>query len=357
MTIIESTKDGRPQYRVRWNYRRVGGKQTYDEKRFNSKSEAHSYHRTVTAGHTTTTETITVSELADIWIFRHVETDACQLRTQKDYQTHLRLRIRPYLGSKRVANLTPKVLAEWRTWMLESQATGGRTVNKSIDALKSMIRWGRSEGLCMNTMVDDLRRVKAQRPKEANPYTPEQVQTIVEGCKYLREATLINLAAYSGLRWSELRALQWSDIDLKAGTIRLVRSLDLDNSAKATKSNTERLVPILQPGVLALRKWRKHAPTNVPLVFASRTGGPVKHGVWYNFWLPEIREACKIDFDLHELRDTYASILIQSGIGEAELTLWLGHRSIQTTLNRYGKLFESRKLHLVGLANANLASL
>lgn len=70
-----------------------------------------------------------------------------------------------------------------------------------------------------------------------------------------------------------------------------------------------------------------------------------------------IRKACGIHFEMHQLRDTYASILIQSGIGDAELTLWLGHRSTRTTIRRYGKLFEKRKEALASKANELLASL
>jgi len=73
--------------------------------------------------------------------------------------------------------------------------------------------------------------------------------------------------------------------------------------------------------------------------------------------LGRIRKASGIHFEMHQLRDTYASILIQSGIGDAELTLWLGHRSTQTTIRRYGKLFEKRKAALAPKANALLASL
>lgn len=42
---------------------------------------------------------------------------------------------------------------------------------------------------------------------------------------------------------------------------------------------------------------------------------------------------------------------------DAELTLWLGHRSTQTTVRRYGKLFEKRKASLALKANELLATL
>jgi len=325
MAVIESTKEGRPLYRVRWNYHRIDGKLTYDEKRFRNRDEALEFHRGATAAHTTDTETITVDRLSNLWLAMHVDTDACQLRTRKDYRTQLQLRILPYLGTRQVSKLTPKIVGEFREWMVE-RPTGATTVNKSLDTLKNMIRWGRAEGLCTNQLIDGVRGVKRPRPKPANPYPPDDVKRIVEGCQWLREATLISVAAYSGLRWSELRALKWTDIDFGTGTIDLTRSLDLDHTPKSTKSDRHRIVPILAPGLVALREWRKQTlHTGYDLVFPTRNGLPLREHGWYGKRLPKIRAACGIHFDLHELRDTYASILIATTeISAAELTLWLG---------------------------------
>lgn len=358
MALIESTKDGRPLYRVRWNYRREHGKLRFDERRFRDRRDAARFERDVSASDTTTTETITVRILAQRWFDQHVDTAAIQKRTAKDYHCHYDKRIGPRLGNRQVAKLTPKLVSEWRD-ALVADGVGAPTVNKTLDALKAMIRWGRSEGLCANLAVDSVRRMKQPPPKPANPYTPDQVRQIVEGCRYLREATLIQVAAYAGLRWSELRALQWADVDLTSATINLTRSLDLDKSMKSTKSDRHRIVPILAPGVEALKLWLSEGPgpDSCELVFPTANGKPLGENNWYNQRLPEIRKACGIEFGLHELRDTYASILIQSGIGEAELTLWLGHRTIQVTISRYGKLFEQRKAALVAKANLALASL
>ena len=359
MALINGQQGGKPIYRVRWNYRRdEHGKKIYDERRFRNRREAMRFEREVTASHSATTEAITVRQLANKWFSQHVDTDALQQRTAKAYHVHYRKRIDSRIGGKRVAKLTPLVVAEWRD-ELKADGCGAPTINRTLETLKTMIRWGRSEGLVTNTAVDDVRRLKQPLPKPANPYTPDQVNTIAQGCEHLRDATMIRLAAYSGLRWSELRALEWADIDLDAGTINLTRAIDVDRSVKSTKSDRHRIVPILAPGIDALRAWRKSGPGPklCPLVFPTSSGTAMAESNWYGQRLPKIREACGISFGLHELRDTYASILIQSGIGEAELTLWLGHRSIQVTISRYAKLFESRKAQLVTKANAALLSL
>jgi len=356
MALIRTSKAGRPLYIVRWNYRRdEDGRQRYDEKSFRKHAEAREWNAAKSARNTADTERITVRELGAIWMQEHVE--GLAQRTKKDYVCQYEKRILPYLGSIMVSRLTTKKLRDWRN-KLTSQGTGPRTVNKTLDTLKAMVRWGRSEGLCANVMIDDVRRVKAPKPKPANPYPPETVQRIAEACEYLREATMIQVAAYAGLRWSELRALRWSDVDLEAETITLVRSLDLDSSFKSTKSDLHRVVPILSPGVRALKVWREERADDVDLVFCTRTGKPLKENNWYGQRLPKIREACGIHFDLHELRDTYASILIQTtGIGEAEITKWMGHANMQVTVERYAQLFDKRKTAVKKLADASLAHL
>jgi integrase len=351
VALIESTKDGRPQYRVRWGYYRDdAGKLRYQERRFRNKTEARRFDRENKTGTTLDSERITVATLFALW--RDAHTMEWQLRTRRDYATQFKRRIGPHLGRKRVSTLTPAVITEWQNQMvMESSA---RAANKSLQALKTMIRWGRSKGYCTNRMVDDTRDLKTPKPKPANPYTPEQVEQIAKGCRNLLDATMIRLAAYSGLRWSECRALRWSDVDFDTETINLRFSADADGTIKATKSDKHRLVPVLAPGIKALKQWREHAP-DCDEIFPTRNGRPITPKDWW-VRMGKVREACGIHFDFHELRDTYASILIQTtGIGEAELTMWLGHRSIQTTLDNYGQLFAKRKASVAALANQALA--
>lgn len=387
MALITTQQDGRPLYRVRWNYRTEGGREAFDERKFRSKTEARAFEKRITAATSSSTERVTVSELAEAWLELHVTNRS--LRTQKDYRAQVELRIKPFLGTKRCARLTPATIAEWQRWMLTQERvvstrsrdgkgrlvreqvrakTGPAVANKSLAVLRAMLRWGRSVGMTETRAADDARPLPQQAPAPARPYAPDEVARIAAGCELLRDSTLIYVAAYSGLRWSELCALEWDDIDFDAETIDLRRSLDIDRRTKSTKSDRERIVPLLAPGMTALREWREHAPHGVDLVFPDETGGPLSSN-WYRHDrtmdevttddrnLGRIRKACGIHFEMHQLRDTYASILIQSGIGDAELTLWLGHRSTQTTIRRYGKLFEKRKAALASKANELLATL
>jgi integrase len=394
MALITTSRNGRTIYRVRWNYRTVNGREVFDEKDFGSKGDARAFEKRVTAMTTRSTERINVAELASAWLVGHVAAvdhdgnRRCSKRTEKDYREQLSLRILPALGHMRCARLTPAVVAKWQQDMLATERTirvrerdaNGRlirvdrtaptsaaAVNKSLAVLKAMVRWGRGQGLTDTRAVDDVRPLPQPRPKAARPYDPDEIDRIAAGCELLRDATLVYVAAYTGLRWSELCALEWGDIDLRGATIELTRALDMDRTTKSPKSGADRIVPVLEPGIDALRRWREHAP-DTALVFPDENGGPLRSN-WYRHDrstseitaedrnLGRIRKTCGIHFEPHQLRDTYASLLIQSGIGEAELTLWLGHRSIETTLRRYGKLFERRKAALAIKANELIGTL
>ncbi len=401
MTLITTTKRGKPLYRVRYNFRRVADPTTgrtrkvYEEKDFRRKRDAQAFLKRATPITTTDTERITVGDILDAYTSRYLEAvdregnRYVQQRTAKDALEQIELRIRPFWGHRRAATSRPQDASAWKDWMLEQTKTVKRrrrdewgavmrepdvgrrpgkiltetiqlttsasTANKSIRQLAAIMRWARSEGLTEVRVFDDVRELPAPKPEPANPYTPDQVERIARGAELLRDETLIYVAAYTGLRWSELCALRWTDIDLDTGTIDLARALDLDRTTKKPKSHRERIVPVLAPAVEALLRWREVAPA-VALVFPDEKGGALRSN-WYTRNLVRIRSACKIRFEPHELRDTYASILIQTtGIGEAELTMWLGHRSVQTTRDRYGKLFEKRKAKLAAKANAALAA-
>jgi integrase len=358
MALIEGTKDGRPLYRVRWNYHTdpATGRRKHSERVFRKRKDAEAFHRRISRATTTASERIATRQLLAAWTQQNA--DRWQLRTRKDYDQHARIRINPYLGTMRVAALTPNTIQAWRAWMT-LEGHGPRVQNKSLHTLKAAIRWARSEGITENRMLDDVRGLPEPAPKPARPRTPSEVEQIARGCRHLRDATLIRVAAYSGLRWSELRGLQWGDVDFDTDTIEVRRSIDLDRTTKPPKSGRSRLVAVLEPGMRALREWHTASTvaTSEAWVFPSITGRPLSSG-WHVDVLPRIRRDSGIHFDPHELRDTYASILIQTtGIGESELTMWLGHSSVQLTVQRYAGLFAKRKTMLARKASAALAEL
>src|SRR5207249_6197070 len=85
-----------------------------------------------------------------------------------------------------------------------------------------------------------------------------------------------------------------------------------------------------------LRKGWGEVP---PWVFTSENGTPLTPGNFHSrLWRPLLKKAGLHHFRVHDLRHTFASLLIQNGESLAYVKEQMGHHSIQITVDIYGHL-------------------
>jgi integrase len=170
-----------------------------------------------------------------------------------------------------------------------------------------------------------------------------------------RYGPLLRTAIFTGLRASELRGLQWDDVDLKRSELHVRQRADRYGKIGRPKSEAgERTVPLPPMLVAALREHRLASPKNeLDLVFAN-TRRSIEHRehIANGGFHPAQVAAGVVDRHgrakykgLHALRHFYASWCINRRVdGGLELPLKvvqarLGHASIQMTADTYGHLF------------------
>ena len=147
-----------------------------------------------------------------------------------------------------------------------------------------------------------------------------------------RDACLILLGYRHGLRVSELVALKWDQVDLKAGHLHVRRA----------KNGTPSTHPMQGDELRALRQLAREWPDHGGFVFVSERGGPMSaDGV--RKLITRTGEEAKLSFPVHPhmLRHACGFKLANDGHDTRALQLWLGHRSIQHTV-RYTELSPAR---------------
>jgi integrase len=192
-------------------------------------------------------------------------------------------------------------------------------------------KWAKRENLPPTRQPNEASRTREY-------LTPDEVERIIMAARHAggrlaeRDALLIMMAYRHGFRASELIALRWDQIDLKAGTLHVAR---LKHGSPSTH-------PLRGPELRALRAWRREQGDATPYVFTSLRGGPMTRRTVHHV-VAEAAKAAGIGFPVHPhmLRHATGYFLANSGQDTRAIQLYLGHRNIQHTV-RYTELAAGR---------------
>ena len=163
-------------------------------------------------------------------------------------------------------DLKAERIARWQAERLAAGA-GPVAVRQALDLLGTLLQRAVEGERIATNPVRLVRRAPRPRREEVRPLAPATVEAMRSAASH-RDATLLSVLAYAGLRPSEALALHWSDV--RAQTILVQRALSLGEDAD-TKTHQHRTVRLLAPLRDDLERWRRSAPGNT-LVFPGHDG-------------------------------------------------------------------------------------
>lgn len=200
----------------------------------------------------------------------------------------------------------------------------------------------------------DRKRVQCMDEKQIGQFI-QALQT-----EPLEYQAIFLLLILTGMRRGELLGLEWPDIDLQAGTLRIVRTSQYtpqrgiytdtpktDNSSRPlaipgelaellTRYRAEQEVRRTQLGERWDVAWTKH-----PRLFTQWDGKPMHPNAPYQEMQKILRRIGLPPYSLHSLRHTNATLLIEAGVDVRTVSGRLGHSQTSTTLNIYAEYLQS----------------
>ena len=272
-------------------------------------------------------------------------------KTKERYRELAAKQIIPHIGGVKLSKLRPDHLDPWHKALLEG-GLSVRTVGHAHHVLGKVLRRAVENGT-LSRNVAHIRTPPKVEEREVEILTPDQVSAVLEALKGHSLYPVVALALASGMRRGELCALQWSDIDLDRGVIRVERSLEETKSGlrvKAPKTKTgRRNITLSAEAVSMLKEHRKGQielrlalgqggqPT---LVFSGIEGDHIKpNSISRNLLrLVTLKGLPRVGF--HSLRHAHASALLRAGVDILTISRRLGHRKASITLDTYGHLIE-----------------
>ncbi|WP_343347599.1 tyrosine-type recombinase/integrase [Sphingomicrobium sp. XHP0239] len=335
-----------------WRLRYVDAGGTPRQKTFAKKGDASAYRDQLgyelrQGIHTPDSASTTVAVAGALWL------DGRKLRglersTTKSYDEILRLHIEPLIGEEKLSRLTKPRVRLYVDALLGSRSRA--MAAKALRQLVAIINDAQERGLVAQNVAKDVTIERAPRGKSkvVVPTKPNLKAMIAEAAEnHADYHPMLLTAIFTGMRSSELRGFPRSGLDLKAATCTVTQRADQWGVIGAPKSKAGyRTIPIPPMLVKALREWMLRSPPS-DLLFPNSDGGVRLHSNMLNreYWPLQVDAGVvkgdgKALHTFHELRHAAASAWITQKVDLKRLTTWLGHSSIQTTLDVYGHLIK-----------------
>lgn len=264
--------------------------------------------------------------------------------TVEAYAGRLHRQVLPRLANRRLDEID---VDDILTLISDMRRRGysGTTIAVTLTPLSRLFDHAVRRGLIEVNPVSKLDR--SERPRilrrERPVLNPEEIGRLLEAASP-RYRTLLAAAILSGLRQGELLGLHWRDVDFEHELIRVRTALD--RKRRDVPPKTERAVRdvILMPALAdALRRHKTETRFNQPddYVFTTSKGTPhhAPH-IGHRALRPALQTAGLQTVRWHDLRHTFASLLIAGGANITFVSRHLGHTSSQITLGVYAHLLD-----------------
>jgi integrase len=213
------------------------------------------------------------------------------------------------------------------------------TVNRLLATLKHMFTKAVEWDMVSEDVLKKIRKVKLtpENNRRIRFLSKEESQTLID-CSISHLKPIVIMALNTGMRLGEILKLKWEQVDLRHGFILL----------DDTKNNERRQIPINS----TLREVLEKLPIGLKIehVFTGDDGKPYNR-VKSSF-ATALKRANILDFRFHDLRHTFASQLVMSGVDLATVKELLGHKSISMTM-RYAHLSPGHMVKAVQVLDEN----
>lgn len=297
-----------------------------------------------------------------------------QVTTYDNYVCMLNHHIYPYF--KRLGltlnKITPSVIQKYHTDKL-AEGLSPNTVIKHHAIIRSALQQAYKTKLVKENVADLVEKPKRTK-YHGNYYNAEEMKTLLAIAKGSTIETPIYLAAYFGLRRSEVIGLRWEAVDFTNCTItvkhKVVRA---KQDGKMTVHATDdlktqasyRMLPLNDTLLTYLQELKVRQERN-----RKRNGSSHNHEFDGYVCVNEMGDLINPDYvtstfekiissnDLkhirfHDLRHSCASLLLALGYSMKDIQEWLGHSNYQTTANLYSHVDPKNKRNMIqGLSNA-----
>ena len=270
--------------------------------------------------------------------------------TLENYQKDMTNHVIPYLGQKSLSQITAADLRKLYDTLGkagrmhprpgQSRGLSSTTVHGIHTTLHHALRAAVEQGLIPINPADEVETPKVVR-QPMNILNEEQLGTFMETIQadpFWHDLFYTELT--TGLRRGEICGLMWSDFDARDGTLKINRTLHREKGGRLVAGDTKTYAGmrkiVLPPSTAELLRTRKKKSFS-PWIFHDplHPEAPISPDSAYQQLKKFLAEAGLPSIRFHDLRHTFSTHALASGVDAKTLSGILGHTKASFTLDTY----------------------
>ena len=289
--------------------------------------------------------------------------NSVEVDTYAGYVNNIEKRIVPYFRGQRILlrELTALDVENFYSYCFNELHLKGTTVQRFHANIHKAMKYARKHDLIASNPMDNVERPKSQRYVGAF-YSVSELETLFQALKGDPCEFPVLMAAFYGLRRSEIMGLRWRAIDFESNLITIDHTVvqcmcdgttitvEKDRTKNQSSCRSMPLVPQYRDLLLRMkvrqeycRKLCGNCYTESEYIFVNDMGEPYQPNYVTQHFKLVLRKNHLRSIRFHDLRHTCASLLLKNGVPMKDIQEWLGHSSYNTTANIYAHLDTSSK--------------
>ena len=297
----------------------------------------------------------TYRELVALWWESYKNT--IKPNSQQSMEGIVRLHILPVFGDYKLDKLTTPIIQQQVNKWADKANKGEKGAYANYSFLNNINRRILQYGVTMQAIKHNpardviIPRKQQNKEHKVKFFSNQELKQFLAYLEDLEQSSYENFFDYvlyktllaSGCRIGEALALEWSDIDLKKGTISISKTLNRYQETNTPKSKAGlREIDIDKATVSLLKQYKKRQQVQSWQLGRSE-------GIVFTPFTTKYAYACLLrkrlqshfkaagvpDISFHGFRHTHATIMLYAGIEAKDLQYRLGHSNISMTLNTY----------------------
>ncbi len=260
--------------------------------------------------------------------------------TAKGYKNHFEKHIKPYFRDIKFIDVEQLVIQGFIKEKIK-EGLSPKSINHLLTTMGTVFNWAINSGYGVMNPVQRIKRLKVSKD-EMKFLTKEQIKILLEEAEktYPDFYPLLLTAIYSGMRRGEILGLTWDCVDFKQNQIKVNKSLYKGTLAEPKTGFSKRTIYMPRFVIQQLKEWKKFCPlSEKELVFPNETGDFMDADNMIKRRFNKLFEDTGISkVRFHDLRHTYASLLLEKDMNVKYIQRQMGHSSFEITMNTYAHL-------------------